>query len=62
MPPTLCLAGLAHWVHLIAGVALTLEVSFEVDANLTAGIWILTLVNVCREKHAVESLSPIRLN
>lgn len=44
---TLRLAGSAHGVHLIAWVTLTLKVSFEVDADLTAGIRVLTLVNVC---------------
>lgn len=35
------------WVHLIARVALALEVALIIDADLAAGIWVLTLVNVC---------------
>ena len=45
------LAGLRDGVHLVAFVALTLIISFVVDADLTTGIWILTLIYVCGEKH-----------
>lgn len=48
---TLRLAGSAYGVHLVAWVTFTLKISFEVDADLTAGIWVLTLVDVCEEKH-----------
>lgn len=47
---TLRLAGSAHGVHLVAWVTLALKVSFEIDADLTAGVWVLTLVYVCEEK------------
>lgn len=40
-------AGLGGRVHLVAFVALALVIAFVVDADLTAGVWILTLVYVC---------------
>ena len=40
------LAGLGGWVHLVALVTLTLVVSLVVDADLTAGIRVLTFVYV----------------
>lgn len=39
-------AGLADRVHLVARVTFTLEVPFEVDADLAAGVRILTLIDI----------------
>lgn len=44
---THCFAGLGYRVHLVAFVTLALVVAFVVDADLTAGIRILTFVYVC---------------
>lgn len=44
------LAVLGQCVHLIARVALALKVAFVIDTDLAAGIWVLTLVNVCGEE------------
>ena len=43
---TLGFAGLGDWVHLVALVTLTLEVSLVVDAGLAAGCRVLTLIYV----------------
>lgn len=39
-------AGLADRVHLIAWVTLALEVPFQVDTDLAAGVRILTLIDI----------------
>lgn len=49
------LAGLRGRVHLVAFIALTLIISFVVDADLTAGIWILTFIYVCGENHGTKT-------
>lgn len=49
------LAGLRGRVHLVAFIALTLIISFVVDADLTAGVWILTLIYVCGENVTKQS-------
>lgn len=41
------LAGLRDRVHLVAFVALALEIPLVVDADLTAGVWIFTFINIC---------------
>lgn len=48
-------AGLRGRVHLVAFVAFTLIISFVVDANLTAGIWVFTFIYVCEEKHTAKT-------
>lgn len=69
---TLGFAGLRGGVHLITFMALTLEVSLVVDADLATCIRVLTLINVCREERGEtghqltegererEKLSPFR--
>lgn len=47
---TYSLAGLGGRVHFIAFVTFTLKVAFVVDADLTAGIGVLTLIYVFGEK------------
>lgn len=51
---TFCLAGLGNRVHLITFIAFTLKIPLVVNADLAAGVWVLTLVNVCREKRQDE--------
>lgn len=48
------LAVLGQRVHLVARVALALKVALVIDADLAAGIGVLTLVNVCGEEHRSE--------
>lgn len=47
---TNCFALLSHWIHLISSVALTFESTIQVHANLTACIWVLTLINIWIEE------------
>lgn len=46
---TLCLAGLRDGIHLVTFIAFTFKVSLVVDADLAAGVRVLTLIDVCRE-------------
>lgn len=48
-------AGLGGRVHLVAFVAFTLIISFVVDADLAAGIWVLTFIDVYGEKHGAKT-------
>ena len=41
------LADPGVWVHVEAGLALTLVAAFQVHTELAAGVWLLTLVNIC---------------
>lgn len=55
------LAVLGQRVHLVARVALALKVALVIDTDLAAGIWVLTLVNVCggsRGQHWPEEPPP----
>lgn len=47
---TLCFAGFGNGIHLITLVAFALIIPLVVDADLTAGVRVLTLVNVCGEE------------
>ena len=48
------LAVLGQGVHLVARVALALKVALVIDTDLAAGVWVLTLVNVCGEEQRSE--------
>lgn len=53
---TLSFTGLAYGVHLITRVTFTLEIPLQVDADLTAGIRVLTLIDICGvNKHRHEN-------
>ena len=47
---TFCLAGLSNRVHLVTFIAFTFKIPLVVDADLAAGVRVLTLINVCREE------------
>lgn len=53
--PTHGFAGLRGRVHLVTFIALALVISLVVDADLTAGVWVLTFVYVCGEKRGTKT-------
>lgn len=57
---TFCLAGLSNGVHLITFIAFTFKIPFVVDADLAAGVRVLTLVDVCGEGEGREAINQGR--